>query len=92
MPLLSRNERQIAEPEGAFGAILDALEGDIENHFVDGVGVEPGGDGKDQRLLVEQKKAEADFVIDTSGEKEQTLFAADRLAEEIKSRAAARLA
>ena len=44
------------------------------------------------QLTFEQKKAEADFVIDTSGEKEHTLAEADRLAEEIKARAAARVA
>jgi dephospho-CoA kinase len=44
------------------------------------------------QLSFEQKKAEADFVIDTSGLKESTLGEADRLAEEIKARAAARLA
>lgn len=38
------------------------------------------------QLSFEQKKAEADWVIDTSGDKEATFAAADRLAEEIRSR------
>lgn len=40
------------------------------------------------QLSFEQKKAEADWVIDTSGEKVDTLAAADLLAEEILRRAA----
>lgn len=42
------------------------------------------------QLTFEQKKAEADFVIDTSGEKAQTLAEADKLADEILKRAAER--
>ncbi len=42
------------------------------------------------QLSFEQKKAEADWVIDTSGEKEHTLAETDRLAEEILKRAALR--
>jgi dephospho-CoA kinase len=41
----------------------------------------------DAQLSFEQKKAEADWVIDTSGEKEQTFEATDRLADEILRRA-----
>jgi dephospho-CoA kinase len=41
------------------------------------------------QLSFEEKKAFADFVIDTSGDKNRTLLEADRLAAEIKSRAAA---
>jgi dephospho-CoA kinase len=41
------------------------------------------------QLSFEEKKAQADWVIDTSGEKEATLAASDRLAEEILRRAAA---
>lgn len=44
----------------------------------------------ESQLSFEQKKAEADWVIDTSGEKETTLAETDRLAEEIKRRAAER--
>jgi dephospho-CoA kinase len=57
-----------------------------------------GGDAEDARrkvatqLSFEEKKAEADFVIDTSGEKATTLAEADRLADQIKARAAARVA
>jgi dephospho-CoA kinase len=39
------------------------------------------------QLTFEQKKAEADWVIDTSGEKEATLAASDVLAAEIRRRA-----
>ncbi len=42
------------------------------------------------QLSFEQKKAEADVVIDTSGEKEHTLAEADKLADEILKRAAER--
>jgi len=42
------------------------------------------------QLSFEEKKAEADWVIDTSGEKETTLAETDRLVEEIKRRAAER--
>jgi dephospho-CoA kinase len=41
------------------------------------------------QLSFEEKKVVADFVIDTSGDKNRTLLEADRLAAEIKSRAAA---
>ena len=41
------------------------------------------------QLTFEEKKAHADFVIDTSGEKKETLAQADRLAEEIRARAGA---
>jgi dephospho-CoA kinase len=44
----------------------------------------------ESQLSFEQKKAEADWVIDTSGEKETTLVETDRLVEEIKRRAAER--
>ena len=44
----------------------------------------------DSQLSFEEKKAEADWVIDTSGEKETTLAETDRLVEEIKRRAAER--
>ena len=44
----------------------------------------------DSQLSFEEKKAEADWVIDTSGEKETTLVETDRLIEEIKRRAAER--
>lgn len=44
----------------------------------------------DAQLSFEQKKAEADWVIDTSGEKEKTFAETDRLAEEILKRAALR--
>lgn len=43
----------------------------------------------DAQLSFEQKKAEADWVIDTSGEKEHTFAETDRLAEEILRRAEA---
>jgi dephospho-CoA kinase len=39
------------------------------------------------QLSFEEKKAVADFVIDTGGDKNRTLLEADRLAAEIKSRA-----
>ena len=39
------------------------------------------------QLSFEEKKAKADWVIDTSGEKESTLLETDRLAEEIVRRA-----
>ena len=42
------------------------------------------------QLTFEQKKIEGDFVIDTSGEKAETIAAADRLVEEIRARVAAR--
>lgn len=42
------------------------------------------------QLSFEQKKAEADWVIDTSGEKEHTFAETDRLVEEIRRRAAER--
>ncbi len=42
----------------------------------------------DAQLSFEQKKAEADWVIDTSGEKEHTFAETDRLAIEILRRAA----
>jgi len=42
------------------------------------------------QLSFEEKKAEADWVIDTSGEKDQTLAETDRLVEEIRRRAAER--
>lgn len=41
------------------------------------------------QLSFEEKKAQADWVIDTSGEKEATFEASDRLADEILRRAAA---
>jgi dephospho-CoA kinase len=41
------------------------------------------------QLSFEEKKASADFVIDTSADKNRTLLEADRLAAEIKTRAAA---
>ena len=44
----------------------------------------------DAQLSFEEKKAEADWVIDTSGEKEQTFAETDRLADEILRRARAR--
>ena len=44
----------------------------------------------ESQLSFEEKKAEADWVIDTSGEKETTLVETDRLVEEIKRRAAER--
>lgn len=44
----------------------------------------------ESQLSFEQKKAEADWVIDTSGEKAATLAETDRLVEEIKRRAAER--
>ena len=44
----------------------------------------------ESQLSFAQKKGEADWVIDTSGEKDHTLAEADRLAEEIKARAAVR--
>ena len=44
----------------------------------------------ESQLSFEQKKAGADWVIDTSGEKETTLVETDRLVEEIKRRAAER--
>ena len=56
-----------------------------------------GGAAEDAKRKIEsqlsfaEKKAEADWVIDTSGEKDHTLAEADRLAEEIKARAAARV-
>lgn len=40
------------------------------------------------QLTFEQKKVSADYVIDTSGEKETALAAADKLADEILKRAA----
>ncbi len=42
----------------------------------------------ESQLSFEEKKAHADWVIDTSGEKESTLAETDRLVEEIKRRAA----
>ncbi len=39
------------------------------------------------QLTFEEKSASADFVIDTSGEKDQTLLQADRLVQEIRTRA-----
>ena len=56
----------------------------------DGGTVEDAGRRLKAQLSFEEKKAQADFVIDTSGEKEHTLAEADRLAEEIKARAASR--
>lgn len=44
----------------------------------------------ESQLSFEEKKTQADWVIDTSGEKEATLAETDRLAEEIKRRAAER--
>ena len=44
----------------------------------------------ESQLAFEEKKAHADWVIDTSGEKEATLAETDRLVEEIKRRAAER--
>lgn len=41
----------------------------------------------DAQLSFEQKKAQADWVIDTSGDKEQTFAETDRLADEILRRA-----
>lgn len=41
------------------------------------------------QLTFEEKKSHADFVIDTSGEKDETLAQADLLVAEIKSRAGA---
>ncbi|MEO5761940.1 MAG: dephospho-CoA kinase [Vicinamibacteria bacterium] len=42
------------------------------------------------QLPFEKKRVDADYVIDTSGSREDTLSLADKLAEEIKARAAAR--
>ena len=42
------------------------------------------------QLSFDEKKRHADFVIDTSGERETTLAQADRLVEEIQARVAAR--
>ena len=44
----------------------------------------------ESQLSFEQKRLEADWVIDTSGEKERTFAETDRLAEEIRARARAR--
>lgn len=44
------------------------------------------------QLSFEEKRRAADFVIDTSGEKEHTFAEADRLAEVIRERAVSRLA
>lgn len=44
----------------------------------------------ESQLSFEEKKAHADWVIDTSGEKDSTLAETDRLVEEIRRRAAAR--
>jgi len=44
----------------------------------------------ESQLAFEEKKAHADWVIDTSGEKVATLAETDRLVEEIKRRAAER--
>lgn len=46
----------------------------------------------ESQLSFEEKKAQADWVIDTSGEKEAMLAETDRLAEEIRRRAAERAA
>lgn len=46
----------------------------------------------ESQLSFEEKKAAADWVIDTSGEKEHTLAEADRLAHEISARTAAHAA
>ncbi|MEO8500604.1 MAG: dephospho-CoA kinase [Vicinamibacteria bacterium] len=42
------------------------------------------------QLSFEEKKAQADWIIDTSGEKEYTFAETDRLVEEIRRRAAER--
>ena len=47
-----------------------------------------GSLGEGGSLSFDEKKAQADWVIDTTGEKEHTLAETDRLAEEIKRRAA----
>jgi dephospho-CoA kinase len=44
----------------------------------------------DTQLSFEEKKAHADWVIDTSGEKEQTFAETDRLVDEIRRRASER--
>lgn len=56
----------------------------------DGCTAEEAKQRIESQLSFERKKTEADWVIDTSGEKEITLTETDRLAEEIKRRAAAR--
>jgi dephospho-CoA kinase len=56
----------------------------------DGSSVEEAKRRIDAQLSFEQKKAEADWVIDTSGEKEHTFAETDRLAEEILRRAGER--
>ncbi|MEO8359642.1 MAG: dephospho-CoA kinase [Vicinamibacteria bacterium] len=56
----------------------------------DGCSVEEARKRIATQLSFEEKKAEADYVIDTSGAREDTLALADKLAEEIKVRAAAR--
>ncbi len=53
----------------------------------DGSTVEEAKSRIDAQLSFEQKKAEADWVIDTSGLKEHTFAETDRLAEEILRRA-----
>ncbi len=56
----------------------------------DGCTAEEAKQRIESQLSFERKRTEADWVIDTSGEKEITLTETDRLAEEIKRRAAAR--
>ena len=53
----------------------------------DGSTLEEAKSRIDAQLSFERKKAEADWVIDTSGEKEHTFAETDRLAEEILRRA-----
>ena len=55
----------------------------------DGGAVEDARRKIESQLSFEEKKEHADWVIDTSGEKDHTLAEADRLAEEIRTRAAA---
>lgn len=57
----------------------------------DGSTLEQAKSRIDAQLSFEQKKADADWVIDTSGEKDRTFAETDRLAEEIRRRANARL-
>jgi len=54
----------------------------------DGCTLEEAKQRISSQLSFEEKKVEADWVIDTSGDKETTLAEADRLAEEIRRRSA----
>lgn len=56
----------------------------------DGASREEAGRRIQAQLSFEEKKAQADWVLDTSGEKEHTLAETDRLAEEIRRRAGLR--